>query len=381
MPVRRLPPAACRGNAGTVTIAPPAVRPSSVRPSSVLPPAGPAWFGSVMGTAILATLLPQIAPGVRGVPVLAHLVLVVAWAALSFLVASSVRRWRTPGALAATIADLPSAAQWGMVSMALLAVGAATSTVIGSWPALAATAWAVDGVLWVVGTALGFVTAIGFAARLVRNHPGEPTTVWGLAVVPPMVSATTGAALAPHAGPLAGVVLTTAAAGFVVSLCLGTIVFGVAYHHHWRDAPVPVAASASAWIPLGIVGQSVAAAHTLVAAAGEDLSAHGRDVADALAHGYGVVMLVAGVPLVAWAMVVTVRGFRARMPFTPGWWALTFPVGTLALGAHLLGAAAGWRWPGVVAAAALVVLVGTWTLCTAATVTAIVSGARTPARD
>lgn len=325
-------------------------------PVAALPPAGPTWFGSVMGTAILATLLQTLA-GRPGALAAAGL-LAVAWALLLALAVAFVRRCaRDRGALPASVATPVAATQWGMVSMGLLAVGSATTTVIGArvpdgwW-------WAVGVVLWVVGTALGFATAVGFAVRLVRRDPGEPTTVWGLAVVPPMVTATTGASLVPHAGVAGSVVLGVSAAGFAVALCLGSIVFGMAYHHHWRVGPVPVVASASAWIPLGIVGQSVAAAQLLADGSGPGPAA--------LAHAYGAVVLLLGLPLAAWATAVTVRGFRARMPFTPGWWAMTFPVGTIALGAHLLAAGTGWQPPRVLADVALVTLVGTWTLCAVA---------------
>ena len=51
------------------------------------------------------------------------------------------------------------------------------------------------------------------------------------------------------------------------------------------------------------------------------------------------------------------------MPFAPGWWALTFPIGTLALGATLLSRGTGigaLMWLGTFGT---LVLVGTVTLC------------------
>ena len=342
-----------------------------------LPAPGPAWFGSVMGTAILATLLQLVAGHVHGGVLASRVLLVVAWALLIGLTAAFARRCLADTTtLRDSLHGLVPMAQWGMVSMGLLAVGSATSTVLPVWaPALAATAWAVDAVTWVAGSTLGFALAVGFAVRLVRREPGEPTTVWGLAVVPPMVTATTGAALAAQTDDvLRAAVLLVAIAGFAIALCLGGIVFGVAYHHHWRVAPVPLAASTSAWIPLGIVGQSVAAAQALTVELRSDLTADAGAALVAVAHGYGVAMLVLGVPLVAWAARVTARGFRRGMPFSPGWWAMTFPVGTIALGAHLLGQGAGWAWADVIATVALVTLAGTWPLCALASARAVVSG-------
>lgn len=339
-----------------------------------LPPAGPAWFGAVMGTAMLATLLQLMAGHMHGGVLAARVLLVVAVALLIGLSTAFVRRClRVRETLRGTLTGLVPMAQWGMVSMGALAAGSAISTVLPTWaPALAQVAWSVDAVLWLAGSTLGFVLAPGFAARLVRREPGEPTTIWGLAVVPPMVTATTGAALAAHAdGALRALVLLVSIAGFATALGLGAIVFGVAYHHHWRVAPVPTATATSAWIPLGIVGQSVAAAQALTEQLRSVLTPETGQALAVLAHGYGAVMLLLGLPLVVWAVRVTARGFRCRMAFSPGWWAMTFPVGTLVLGAHLLADQTGWLPAAGAAVLGLAALVGTWSLCAVASLRAV----------
>jgi tellurite resistance protein TehA-like permease len=349
-----------------------AIAPGSGRPA--VPAAGPAWFGAVMGTAMLATLLQLMAGHVHGGVLAARVLLVVAVALLIGLSTAFARRClRVRETLRGSLTGLVPMAQWGMVSMGALAVGSAIWTVLPAWtPALAHVARSVDAVLWLAGSTLGFVLALGFAARLVRREPGEPTTIWGLAVVPPMVTATTGAALSGHAdGSLRALVLLVSIAGFATALGLGAIVFGVACHHHWRVAPVPTATATSAWIPLGIVGQSVAAAQALSEQLQSVLTPESGQALAALAHGYGAVVLLLGLPLVVWAVRVTARGFRCRMAFSPGWWAMTFPVGTLVLGAHLLADQTGW-WPAAVAAAfGLAALVGTWSLCAVASLRAV----------
>ena len=92
-----------------------------------------------------------------------------------------------------------------------------------------------------------------------------------------------------------------------------------------------------------------------------------QDVAD----DYGYVMLGLGVPLVAWAVAMTVRGFRRRMAFVPGWWALTFPIGTLALGCHLLGVGSGMTVFLAAGFACWLTLCGTWGLCALASARAV----------
>ena len=237
-------------------------------------------------------------------------------------------------------------------------------------PAALPVAVRVDAVLWGVGTVVGLVTALGFTAFLVRSEAGAPTPVWGLSVVSPMVSATTGAALLPHvSSELGRVALLAVVVGcFFLSLGIGVVVYAVAYHHHWRISAIPVAASASIWIPLGMVGQSAAAAVMIATHAETVVDASALPALRDLAEAYAFAMLLLSVPVIAVAVRVTLRGFRARMPFSPGWWALTFPIGTLALGGHLLAGATGLGWVEAVARLALVSLVGTWTLCTVATV-------------
>ncbi len=332
-----------------------------------LPPPGPVWYPAVMGTGILATLLQAHAGGARPLHDAALVVLVLGWVVLVGLTAAFAVRCATrPGTLRASVTDLAALPSWGTVSMGLLAVGAATLAVLpATGPGSLVDPVVVDAVLWTAGTLLGLVTALGFAALLVRGHPGPPSPAWGLPVVPPMVSATTGASLVPHVaatGPRLLLVLL-AWTCFAVALVLGSLVFAVVYHHHWRVSPLDPAVAPSAWIPLGIVGQSTAAAVSLSAASAGLLTPEAAALAHRVAVGYGLVTLTVGAPLATWALVVTVRAFAARIAFTPGWWALTFPVGTLSLGAHQLGRATGSVALEVVGAGFLVVLCGTWTLC------------------
>lgn len=338
---------------------------------------GPVWFPAAMGTGILATLLQQV-PG--GVP-WAHRgsvgVLGLAWAVLTMLVVGfAFRTVRDKVALTSTLSDIAQLPFWGTVSMGILAVGSATATVVPAHQSgLTTLAWHVDLVMWLLGTLIGMVAALGFTVRLLLTECGEPSLIWGLAVVGPMVSATTGAALAPHVPGAQVLLLLAAFACFVTSLVLGVIVFAVAYHLHWRGAPVPLAASCSTWIPLGMIGQSTAAAQTIATAAAGDVLPATAAAQHTIADVYGVVTLLVGVPMIAWAVRVTLRGFRRRMPFSPGWWALTFPIGTLSLGAVLLGRSLELPALTDLGLALTLLLVGTVTLCLVATLRAVLGDA------
>ncbi|MFP7707666.1 TDT family transporter [Trueperella sp. LYQ141] len=335
--------------------------------ASPLPPPSPTWYPAAMGTGILGTLLQIHHEYVPGAQIVARIALIVGWLVLTSLTAGFlIRIARSRKALWSTFRDSNQCAMWGTVSMGFLAVGSATATVVPAWfTSLTHLAWSVNVVLWIIGTTIGVVAALLFAMRLVGSDLGAPTTVWGLAVVGPMVSSTTGAALVPHIGNAEARVwlLVGTVACFFLSLCVGTVIFAVAYHHHWRISPVALAASCSSWIPLGMVGQSTAAAQAMASQAitmVDDPTAH---AVQQMANLYGLGMFCVGVPLVLWATITTVRGFLRRMPFSPGWWALTFPIGTLSLGAHNLGAGTGVGFFTALGVIANLVLFGTVCFC------------------
>lgn len=349
--------------------------PGAVRLPAHVPPAGPAWFGAVMGTGILSTLTQTMHAAIPGGHEISLIMLVLGWVLLLGITALFVARiFKSPATFTESVTNSASAAMWGMVSMGILSVGAASATVVPvTWPALSHVAWTADAVMWVLGTVIGIVTALGFGAHLIGRDIGAPTTVWGLAVVGPMVSATTGAGLVPHMPSVEDRLwmLVALAACFFLSLFLGAMIFAVAYNHHWRSSAVPLAATASVWIPLGVVGQSTAAAQAMGVQAMHLATPEVAQAVQHLANFYGYCMLTVGVPLIVWAITMTVRGFVNRMPFAPGWWALTFPIGTLSLGAHLLGDLSGVELFTTAGTIACGVLLCTWLTCAIASIRAI----------
>lgn len=280
---------------------------------------------------------------------------------------------------------------WGTVSMELLSVGGALLTVGPLLVFAHGFVVAVDSILWWLGTAIGIVTNLMFLARALVKQGGTPVPPWGLAVVSPMVSATAGAVLLLHfKNPaLQFVVLTLSFACFVIALATGAVIFTVTYLTHVRVSALPVSIAISSWIPLGVVGQSAAAAVAIAVAARLFLQPEAEPLAHATAAVYGLAMSLIAVPVVALAIHLTVKGFRARMPFNPGWWALTFPIGTLALGGHLLeGLLCKATFPswfmadvsrslapiaGFAGNASLLALCCTWTFCAMASMKAVAS--------
>lgn len=352
------------------------VVPASVepRPGAVVPPPSPVWFPSVMGTGILTTLLAQHATRLPGAGSLALVTLVACWALLVYLTGAFLARGlRRPAVFREALTSPAIIPFWGTVSMGFLSVGSATASAIPlHWPHAADAAWTVNAYLWTIGVTIGILSAFSFGARMVGSTLGTPNFVWGLAVVGPMVAATAGANLSTHIDPAYGpYVLALSMACFVVTFSLGWSIFLQAYHQFWRVAPLPLAAAASSWIPLGLVGQSSAAAQAF--ARNMTAFADGPFVAALadIANWYGWAMFVVGTPLTLWAALVTIRGFLNRMPFSPGWWATTFPIGTMALGATAMAGGTGYDWLLWLGAFNTLILCGTVTVSAAGSLHAI----------
>lgn len=310
-----------------------------------------------MGTGGLATLLQLHSMRVPGFAPAAVVMVILGWVLLLGLGAGFARSVaRVPDMWTSSVRDAAMLPLWGMVSMGLLAVGSATFVVVDARaPTLSPVAFGVDVALWAAGTVLGLATATGFAVWLFATRPDHPLPTWALPMVPPMVSATAGGLISRQIESdfVRTLLVAACVVCFVLALALGGAVIAVAYHHAWFRTPVPVSLATSTWIPLGIVGQSAAAAQVL---SGQALSG--------VARVYGATVLIAGAGLGAYAVVVTIRGFLARMPFSPGWWAMTYPLSTCGLGAHYLH----WREASLLTVA---VLIAIWVLCAVASVHAI----------
>ncbi len=297
----------------------------------------PGWFACVMGTGIVATAavtLPVQLPGQRafaaGVWVLGAALLVL------LLVAGAVQCARHPATVRAHLAHPVVSHTWGAVPMALLTVGAGALLVGGDVVGRRA-ALAVDVVLWSAGTLLGVLCAAVVPYCAFTRHgdrPGAVSAGWLVPVVPPMVSASTGALLVPHlpAGQDRQTMLLVCWALFGVSLLASLAVLPLLWGSLVHHGPGAAAAAPTLWLVLGPLGQSVTATGLLAGAAQGVLPASRSAAADAVAVFYGVP--VWGFALL-WALIaaaVTVRAARAHLPFGLTWWSFTFPLGTVVTG-------------------------------------------------
>jgi C4-dicarboxylate transporter/malic acid transport protein len=302
---------------------------------------GPNWFASVMGTGIVANaaaLLPVHIPGLRAVAVGVWLL---AAAMLVILTAATATHWlRYPAEARRHHHDPAMAPFYGAPPMALLTVGAGTLLVGRDLVGLGA-AVRIDEVLWTLGTITGLLStiAIPYLAFTEYRLAFEDTfATWLMPVVPPMVSAATGAALIAHlpAGQARITMLLACYGMFGVSLFISLITITLLWGRLAFHGLGPARLIPTLWIVLGPLGQSVTAAGLLGNAAPGVISAPYAGVLHPMGVVYGVPVWGFAMIWLAIAVAITVRAAREHLPFSLTWWSFTFPVGTVVTGTSVL---------------------------------------------
>jgi C4-dicarboxylate transporter/malic acid transport protein len=340
----------------------------------------PNWFATVMGTGIVATAAITLPVAVPGRRIWADAIWILALAVLIVVAMATVGHWRWYPATARSHQRDPVMGHfYGALPMALLVVGAgallAGRDVIGLRAALAA-----DWVFWLGGTALGLTSAATvpyLTFTRTDNQRGSAHGGWLMPVVPPMVSAATGALLVPYApaGQARLTLLIGCYAMFGLSLIASLIVITLIWARLVTHGVGPDRLVPTLWIVLGPIGQSITAANLL-----------GGVAHDALPHPYDTALqafgVVYGVPAWGFALLwlviaaaITVRTARVHLPFSLTWWSFTFPVGTLVTGTSALAAHTGadlFRYGAAIGYAALVL---TWVVVACRTARGMTNGA------
>lgn len=330
----------------------------------------PNWFASIMGTGIVANAaatLPLQFPGLRAG---ATVVWALASVLLIALTAATVVHWFTNRAAARSHHLNPVMAHfYGAPPMALLTVGAGT-ILLGRDVLGLPLAVGIDAVLWSAGTILGLASAIAIPYLTFTRLDVRPDSAFGgwlMPVVPPMVSAATGALLLPYvpAGQPRLTLLLACYAMFGLSLIASLVVITLVWSRLAQHSVGAAGMVPTLWIVLGPLGQSISAVNLLGGNAHLVVPA---PYANALVL-FGVIF---GVPVLGFAILwgalviaITVRTAREHLPFSLTWWSFTFPVGTcvtgvgaLALhtGSSALTVFAGLLYAGLVAAWIIVAL-------------------------
>jgi C4-dicarboxylate transporter/malic acid transport protein len=334
-------------------------------PRIAAPVVGPNWFAVVMGTGIVATaatLLPRRLPGLDALAAAAWLAAAVL---LLLLALAAAAHWIADPARAREHVLAPAMLPFlGAPPIAIMVVGAgalATHDAV----ALAAT-------LWLIGTVAGLVVAAFVPFRMITRDPGEASGGWLMPVVGPLVSAATGAALIPHipAGEARLDLLLACAACFGLSVVASLLTIAALWASLLRHGPGPAARVPTLWIVLGPLGQSITAAALLSDVAPVD--ARERTVLHGLAVAYGVPVLGFALLWLVLAALLTARTLRGDdgLPFTPAFWAFTFPVGTLVTGTSELAAHTGSAALADLAVALFALLLAAWVTAATATLRA-----------
>ena len=335
------------------------------RPGDVFAQIGPNWFASVMGTGIVATAaatLPVQWPGLRGFAA-AVWVLCALW--LITLTGAEVVLWTRHRAAAMGHARNPVMVQfYGAPPMALLTVGAG-ALLLGPGLIGAHAGIAIDAVLWSLGTITGLASSVAVPYLMFTRFRAAPDAAFGgwlMPVVPPMVSAATGALLIPHlpAGQPRLTMLLACYGMFGLSLIASLVVITQLWQRLVRYPPGPAALVPTLWIVLGPLGQSITAANLLGGVANLALPPPYSTAFAAFGVVYGVPVWGFAALWTGLAAALTVRAARQRLPFSLSWWSFTFPVGTCvtaASGLALHTGADAFRWAAV---ALYFSLLGAW---------------------
>lgn len=340
---------------------------------------GPNWFASVMGTGIVATAGATLPVHVPGLPAFSRVVWVIAAVLLVVLgVAVTVQRIRHPVAARSHARNPQMTHFYGAAPMALLTVGSGALLIgkdlIGQRIAVD-LAW----VLWTAGTVGGLFTAATIPFLMFTQLNVEPDAAFGgwlMPVVPPMVSAASGALLIPHMAPGTGraTMLYGCYAMFGLSLIAALIIIAMIWSRLALYGTSGTARVPTLWIVLGPLGQGITAAGLLGAHASEAVSAELASAMNVFAVLFGVPVWGFAVLWIVLATQLTVRTLRRGMPFALTWWSLTFPVGTFVTGTTQLANHTGLPAFKVAAPVAYVALLGTWALVAVRTARGSVGG-------
>ncbi|GAA0480877.1 C4-dicarboxylate ABC transporter [Paractinoplanes deccanensis] len=345
----------------------------------VLAAFGPNWFASVMGTGIVATAatsLPVHVPGLRFVGVAFWGLAVTLLAGVT---AATVLHWRRHfGTARRHHLDPVMAHFYGAPPMALLTVGAATllagRDVIGEPAAVT-----VDWVLWTAGTIGGLITAVAVPYLQFTRHDGDersPFGGWLMPLVPPMVSASTGALLVPHTpeGQLRLTLLVACYAMFGLSLIASFAVIPQIWHRLATHKIGPARMVPTLWIVLGPLGQSITAINLLGGVAALALPPSYAGPLHALGVVFGVPVWGFALLWAALALAITVRTAREHLPFSLTWWSFTFPVGTCVTGTSALAAHTGSEMLAGASALLYAALIAAWAVVATRTARGVLRG-------
>lgn len=340
---------------------------------------GPNWFASVMGTGIIANAavgLPLI-----GIYLTDFALVVWLLAATLLIIMLAIKIMQTiirPEVIKRQFNDPVMAQFFGAPPMALLTIAGGT-ILMGHHIFAPETVLTIAWTLWLLGTFGGLLSAVIIPFRLFTHYEVNRHAAFGgwlMPVVPPMVSATIGAMLIPHAEGivLQQTMLYACYAMFGVSLIAAMIIITLIWNRLTHSGSSGGARVPTLWIVLGPLGQSITAIGALGTVA---LTVVDEPIASSL----NTMAILYGVPVWGFAVfwsclagLLTLRAMRRKMPFALTWWAFTFPVGTCVTGTTQLALHTGlpvFQWAAIILFSALI---GAWIIAAIGTIKGLKGG-------
>ena len=292
----------------------------------------PNWFAATMGTGILALALPQ----VPGVGASLHPVGEALWyfniALFTLFAGLYTARWTMFGHEARRIFG------HNTVSMFIGTIPMGLATIINGFlafglPRFGAGVIPIAETLWWIDVAMSLACGVAIPYLMFTRHEHSldgMTAVWLLPVVAAEVAGASGGLLAPHLADAHHqfVVLATSYVLWAYSVpvafgILAILILRMALHKLPHESM-----AASSWLALGPIGTGALGMLVLGSNAPAILAANGLGQIGAVAQGIGTIagLLLWGFGLwwLALATLITIRYWRAGIPFNLGWWGYTF---------------------------------------------------------
>ena len=318
-----------------------------------------------MGTGIIANAADSLPVHLSGLRVFALAVWMVAAGLLGLLIVATIAHWSLHPANARVHLAHPVMSHfYGAPPMAMPTVGAG-ALLVGKDALGLTAALAMDWALWTIGTVAGLITATIVPYYAFTRHETKPESAFGgwlMPVVPPMVSASTGALLVPYTpvGQARETLLLGCYVMFGLSLVTSLIIITQIWGRLVQHKIGPAASVPTLWIVLGPLGQSITAVNLIAVAAQTVLPSPYSAGSDVFALLYGLAGWGFAALWMAIALAITIRTAREHLPFTLTWWSFTFPVGTLVTGTSGLAARTGLTVFTITAVALYVFLLTAW---------------------
>jgi len=335
----------------------------------------PNWFAATMGTGILALVLPQ----VPGAGATLHAIGEWLWlfniGLFTLFTALYAARWIMFWDEAKQIFS------HNIVSMFIGTIPMGLATIVNGFLVFGFPRWgdsmiAIAHMLWWLDAILSLACGVlipYFMFTRQAHGIDKMTAIWLLPIVAAEVTAASGGLLIPYLSDANDQYITLISCyllwAYSVPVAFGilTILFlRMALHRLPPDSM-----AASSWLSLGPIGTGALGMIVLGTDAPAIFTAHGMASIGTVAAGLGVIAgtLLWGVGLwwLLLAFLITIRYFRAGIPFNLGWWGYTFPLGVYTVATLKLGTVLGFAAFSVIGTGLAIVLASMWLLVAART--------------